>query len=610
MAFNTVINTSNGFIYYTPDGGQTYTPIGTQSPQTTGLIYSVLGSLPGGNYLTSTGPVTKFSNNNGYTWNTTTSMGSNSSGSICCSNGSIYLVASQLTTTPITPVLASYTTSGTQTMLTVPGYAGATGASIRALIWNGSIFLMVIVTSTGSVATYTSPDGVTWTARSNGIVNYASSGSVDAIWVGDKFLLVYMTSSATTRLTSSADGITWGPTVGTNNSAVTVEKIAANGNVVVFVTGSSTNTIQYSSDGGVNWSTKSLPYTAIWREVNFLGSYFLASSSDRAAISSDGVNWYTVSIPAGNYIQANRGSSSSGQGLFFQNLSSSMSGSASLVRQANKKPLVVSATTASIDRSKFVYRMMSSVSTSIASFSWLPFFVHCSALATSVSTVPIINKLYGNLWSIVYAFSKFIGVKTHSTTAATSVAGVTWTASTLPSNQMWSGIATDGTNVIAIAKGTNAASKTTDASTWAASTLPTSRVWSSLTCKGTTFIAVALQSDKCAKTADGGSTWIEYSMPKLANWVSVTNNGTNFVAITDSNVAAYSTDGQSWTEVAMPANLHYNCVTWANSQFTAVASGPTNQAAKSTDGTTWSAITMPATANWTNVGPGVGDPSV
>ena len=60
----------------------------------------------------------------------------------------------------------------------------------------------------------------------------------------------------------------------------------------------------------------------------------------------------------------------------------------------------------------------------------------------------------------------------------------------------------------------------------------------------------------------------------------------------------------------MPDTIHYNSVAWALGQFTAVASGPTNLAAKSIDGASWTRITMPTSANWTAIGPGIGDPNV
>ena len=232
-----------------------------------------------------------------------------------------------------------------------------------------------------------------------------------------------------------------------------------------------------------------------------------------------------------------------------------------------------------------------------------------TAISTAVASTAR-NKFWGNPWSFVYALSKFIGVKIGSALSATSTTGATWTSNTLPSNKLWSAIATDGTNVVTIAMDSNSAAVSTNGgSTWVSKTLPTSRHWSAITCQGTTFVGVSLQSDKCVRSTDGGNTWTEITLPALANWTSITNNGTNFVAITDSLVSAYSADGLTWTQVSMPANLHYNCVAWANNQFTAVASGPTNKAAKSADGITWTALTMPAVANWTNVGPGVGEPN-
>jgi hypothetical protein len=93
-------------------------------------------------------------------------------------------------------------------------------------------------------------------------------------------------------------------------------------------------------------------------------------------------------------------------------------------------------------------------------------------------------------------------------------------------------------------------------------------------------------------------------------WTSIAWNGTVFCAVGANGLCATSTDGMSWTTRTMPDAIQYNCVTWSLGQFTAVASGPTNKAAKSTNGTTWTRIYMPREANWTQVGPAIGDPDV
>jgi hypothetical protein len=263
-----------------------------------------------------------------------------------------------------------------------------------------------------------------------------------------------------------------------------------------------------------------------------------------------------------------------------------------------------------VGHNTLVLKVVTAISSNIASiFGYNSTFRKTiQAASTSVSTFAK-NKLWGNTWSIIYSLSKFIGVKASSALSATSTTGVSWATGSLPTNKLWTAIASDGTSLVTLAKNSNNAASSTNGTTWTSRTLPTSRLWSALSCMGTTFIAVAYESNMCAKSVDGGITWTEYTLPQYANWTSIANNGTRFVTITDSNIAAYSTDGQTWTQTLLPANLHYNCISWGLGQFTVVASGPTNQAARSTDGNTWLPVTLTATADWTNVGPGVGDPS-
>lgn len=230
-------------------------------------------------------------------------------------------------------------------------------------------------------------------------------------------------------------------------------------------------------------------------------------------------------------------------------------------------------------------------------------------LSSSRSISQIRKTFWGQTWSMLYAFSKWIGVKGSSSMAATSPDGSTWTSRSLPASRSWNGIATNGTIIVALATGSDKASSSTDGITWTERTLPASRAWRAICSDGSSlFVAVSLLSDKCITSTDG-ITWTERALPQFSNWTSVCYGNGKFVATTDSDVVAYSSDGITWTESSMPDNIQYNCVTYHLGQFTAVASGPTDKAAISTDGITWTRITMPAVADWTSIGPGIGNPN-
>lgn len=228
-------------------------------------------------------------------------------------------------------------------------------------------------------------------------------------------------------------------------------------------------------------------------------------------------------------------------------------------------------------------------------------------ISTSTSNaLKRISKIWAKPWSIIYAASKWIGVKHNSSTAVTSTDGKNWASRTLPANQYWTGVANNGTITASIATNSSVAASSSDGITWVSRTLPIQKHWTTLVAGGSTFVGVASESDKCIRSTDG-ITWTEHSMPSFANWTGVAWNGTVFCAITDSSVAATSPDGITWTQRTMPDNIHYNSIVWGLGQFTAVASGPTNKAAKSADGITWTQITMPSSQDWTSVGLGVGN---
>ena len=238
-----------------------------------------------------------------------------------------------------------------------------------------------------------------------------------------------------------------------------------------------------------------------------------------------------------------------------------------------------------------------------------------SKVTSNVTVSKTDNRFWSNPWSMIYAESKWVGVKNGSNTASTSTDGATFTARTLPSSDHWNGITHDGTTFVTIAEDSNKAAYSADGITWTASTLPTTRKWHSLVAGGTTIVAVSLESDYCAVSTDHGATWTEYAMPVSANWTGIAWNGSVFCAITDSDVAATSSDGQTWTQRTMPSNIHYNAIAYGLGTFMAVASGTTpgattNKAATSADGITWTEVTMPQAAEWTTIGQGIGDPNV
>lgn len=406
---------------------------------------------------------------------------------------------------------------------------------------------------------------------------------------------------------SADDGLSWtSGTISTTNNGTFVHTLAfGNGR---FVASKANSNIAIYSDDGITWSTTAtMPSSSLWQWTAFGGNNFVSAATDgNVAYSANGVSWNTpTGVPAGRswnnlaygggrflLVDSTLGDIySDDDGATWGN-ATILPGPANLLSYGN----IFIATSGNVNYGYSANGL--SWTTSVASQALGP------VAFSNVATFP------DNEWSMVYALNKFVGVKNDSATTVYSADGSTWTSNTLPANCGWSGIASDGANIVAISTSANAAS-TTDGVAWTARTLP-EKAWSSLTCMGNVFAAVAIESNTAAVSSDGGVSWTEYALPQTADWTSVSNSGNIFVAITTSNVAASSTDGITWTQRTMPDNIHYNCVTWAVDQFTAVASaangGATNLAATSADGISWGQITMPSSEKWVAVGPGIGNP--
>ena len=421
--------------------------------------------------------------------------------------------------------------------------------------------------------------------------------------------------------------------------------MAANGNTRVLcgasATNGETNKVYYSTTSGSSWTQATVPEPEIWTHVEFDGTKYVLFGRAYGSVftSTDGITWikattfitpptittvfYPVSI---GYPNSNLFVETSSITKKIDAAKQSIISSTSLATGVRNtltrfRSIVTQSLEPTVSQGSLGFGMVSTLLSNramtfertSASFHKMVSlianrtFVKRVIQSSSPTLTSISNKFWSAPWSMLYAFSKWIGVKANSRKAATSTDGSSWTPRALTKNLGWNTIATNGTIIASLATNSDVANTSADGITWTERSLPVSRCWQSLVANSSRFVAVALQTDKGLTSTDG-ITWTEITLPKVANWTSVAWNGTVFCAITDSSVAATSTDGITWVERTMPDNIHYNCVTWYLNRFTAVASGPTDKAATSADGITWSRITMPAIADWTSVGPGVGDP--
>ena len=175
---------------------------------------------------------------------------------------------------------------GESLFATIAGPGGA-GAQLY-MNYAGSLF--VGAPSTGT-AGFTSPDGVTWTARTWGTAGahsmYAYGASTHVTGI----------AGSTSLCRSTDSGVTWGAVTapGMFNDIAFVGS-----NFVATISGGATTTC-YSSPDGSAWTARTLPTSQQWSEVASNGSIAIAigGSSNAFASSADGVTWTARTGPSG-----------------------------------------------------------------------------------------------------------------------------------------------------------------------------------------------------------------------------------------------------------------------------------------------------------------------
>lgn len=183
----------------------------------------------------------------------------------------------------------STTTDGvTRTLKSIP-----TSTLLNGICWNGALF--VVVGNSGVILT--SPDGNTWTQRTNP----DAGQSYDRIaWNGTKFCAL---RGDNLNYITSTDGITWSlstfPASGVN---FTYQVVAKTGLFVVLING--THDMLTSPDA-VTWTLRNvLAAVNQWAAVDYDGSNFLFTSNgydNFCATSPDGLSGTQRSLPRTGY---------------------------------------------------------------------------------------------------------------------------------------------------------------------------------------------------------------------------------------------------------------------------------------------------------------------
>ena len=164
-------------------------------------------------------------------------------------------------------------------------------AIAHGLLDDGSSIAKVskfVITGNGNTAAH-SVDGITWTQST-----MPSSKNWASVAYGQgRFVAA---SASDNAIAISNDGEVWDITATTATGGTSC--VAYGKGLFVATKTASGNTIYTSSNGGVTWTERTLPATAVWTSVTWGNNRFvaIANNSNSGAYSLDGITWTAMTI--------------------------------------------------------------------------------------------------------------------------------------------------------------------------------------------------------------------------------------------------------------------------------------------------------------------------
>jgi len=427
--------------------------------------------------------VAMYSNSAGQSWYTSNLPANYTWSTVVYGNGIFVAIATDSTQTTSTPVTVS----------------SAKWIAVR----NGNGLTIAI--SENGITAYTSGNGSSW--------SYGTTLSSSYTWQDlaynastSTFVAVGAAASGAPVSAYTTTGATW-LTGGTMNlSAGNFQSVVANGLGTYATAGYGTASIEVSTNNGLAWTTYSLPSTQNWTNIAYGNGIWLVVSGGTTASTAaayslvTGTTWTASTLPV----------SAIWTGVAFDPVNG------------------------------IFVALAQNGATAITSngYTWTS---TTSAVLTGVATPNWQNIRYGN--------GQYLAQNPGATTAqssATSVDGINWLLTPMPSVQQWadaaynptynnwimvSGIATASTTFAIVNIVGPAAYSTNFGYTWTASStgLLTTKFWSNLAYGNGIFIAIA--SDGTTASSTNGNIWVQGQAPTnsaLLTGVTIASSGGAF----------------------------------------------------------------------------------
>ena len=387
---------------------------------------------------------------------------------------------------------------------------------------------------------------------------------------------------------TSPDGITWTARTATEQNSWN-SVIYGNGKFVA-VSDIGTNQVMTSPDG-ITWTAQTAAENNLWQSVTYGNGKFVA-------VSGSGTNQVMTSeastklILTGNAI--NNQDSDDVSDITFEFADSAFTGDNAAAVINATGPASSNLGVDFIDNPEIIYSGSGftenpendgSVSGSIEiNLSGDSFASNDLSIGTDVSLGNIPNGL------------------TPSITATN--AGIDWTAQTAVPNNFWGSVTYGNGLFVAVSSdGTNRVMTSPDGMTWTAQTAAEQNSWRSVTYGNGLFVAISGDGTNQVMTSPDGITWTGRQATEDNQWLAVTYGDGLFVAVSvfEANGVMTSTDGITWTPRMAPLGF-WQSITYGDGVFVAVSRlGNTDRVMTSPDGINWTAQTAAEDNPWQSV---------
>lgn len=492
-------------------------------------------------------PVSYYSNNGGYLWN---------SGNL-----------------PMSGISSIAYNSGSNNFLGISNNSNITARSTDGSGWIAGNFPPTNkfnAMCSGNLGACAVTDGQYSTTTVDGLLWYPGVLPFSGNWnaVGYNGSLYCALASGTNSGAISANGLNWsGVTLPVTGNWQAITGTGTNG----FYAITYDSTVAANSVDGTNWTQQTLPFSGNWRDVEYGGNALVAVCANSASggLSYDGVTWHRTTFP-----RSESWWKLAWNGSIFVAIASS--------RDTN------AIAASSPDGSGWTYRNPNPATSS-----------RCWGIAWNGSVFCVVSE-FGR--GSNYCTTSTDGINWNYASLAFSP-GQTYVGVYNPQNGSYRAdfckdLVWTGQKFIIINYTSSSAVLSSDqngTTPWIIASNGASNTVNDIESDGNKYCAISA-SGAYSWLSNDGVSWSGYMMPTGVTWTGLKWNGSQFLAVSNGLYSATSPDGTGWTLRTSPTATSRKPA-WNGSQYLLTsASSNQNVVYTSSDGINWNRIALPRTA--------------